>query len=214
MTMKKVRIITLAILGICVLLFFILVKWVPGTDHGLLPSGERYKNLFVSTSTPLEKKTGEQGVKSPKSEVVNIDARVLQEEQRAAEAAPPARVVTLKINTLTLTVEVAETIGQQVRGLTGRPSLLKDHGMLYVLQKPSRYSYWAKDMKFATDVVWIGPDFHIQDISENITPDSYPAKVFIPKQPSSYVLEAGAGFVKEQGLKIDGILDISGALRK
>jgi uncharacterized membrane protein (UPF0127 family) len=46
--------------------------------------------------------------------------------------------------------------------------------------------------------VWIGRNKRIVDISENVTPESYPA-TFKPKSPARYVLEIRAGEAKKAG---------------
>ena len=101
----------------------------------------------------------------------------------------------------TISVEVADTDLKQSLGLSGHRPLKDGEGMIFVFDKSYKYSFWMKDMLFPIDIIWIGEDFSIVDITENAEPSSYP-NLFTPKEKVLYVLEVGAGFVKENGLKI------------
>ena len=108
----------------------------------------------------------------------------------------------------TFTLEIADTRLKQIRGLTRRESILKNYGMVYVLDAPSRYAYWMKDMQFATDVVWLDAFYRVIDLQERITPDTYP-KIFEPDQPALFVLEFLSGSVKKAGITLNGTVDLS-----
>lgn len=125
-----------------------------------------------------------------------------------ADQARQARTYPVSIGTETLYLELADSEYAQTYGLTNRASLPKDQGMLYVVTKKQEFSYWAKDMLFATDVVWLGPDFTVVDISENIVPESYP-KIFKPKGAARYVIEMNAGSVLRSGVRIGDRIDFS-----
>ena len=108
-------------------------------------------------------------------------------------------------------VEVVDTAISRMRGLSGRENLPENTGMLFVFDKPGKYTFWMKDMKFAIDIIWI-EDGRIVDIWENAQPPSQgEIPIYTPEYTSTYVLEVNAGFAKETGVKIgDGvILDIS-----
>lgn len=104
------------------------------------------------------------------------------------------------IDGTTVVTEVVRTEREQRRGLSGRPELARGNGMLFAFDRPDRYGFWMRDMHFAIDIVWLGPDWRIVDIAERITPDSYP-KVFIPNIAAQYVLEVPAGSVGHYGWK-------------
>lgn len=97
-------------------------------------------------------------------------------------------------------VEVARTGEEQQKGLSGRPSLPEGKGMLFIFSHPDRYGFWMPDMHFAIDIIWIGPDWHIVDISPDVIPESYP-NVFTPSIPARYVLEVPAGTASRYGWK-------------
>ena len=72
---------------------------------------------------------------------------------------------------------------------------------IFVFDKSYKYSFWMKDMLFPIDIIWIGEDFSVVDITENAEPNSYP-NLFTPREEALYVLEVNAGFSNEKGLKI------------
>ena len=118
------------------------------------------------------------------------------------------------VGTKTLHLERADSEYAQTHGLTNRPSLPKDEGMLYIVTKHQEFSYWGKDMRFATDVIWIGPDLLVVDISRNITPESYPNSIFTPSRPARYVIEMNAGVADATGIDIGDSIDLSRILGK
>lgn len=118
------------------------------------------------------------------------------------------------LGAVTLHLERADSEYAQTHGLTGRTFLPKNEGILYIVTKRQEFSYWAQDMRFATDVIWIDPDFRIVDISKNITPDSYPDSIFRSKEPARYVIEVNAGVADMAGVRIGDSLDLSHILKK
>ena len=105
------------------------------------------------------------------------------------------------------TVDIAETSALREQGLSGRVALPEKGGMLFVFDKPIIEHFWMKDMNFPIDIVWIGDDMHVVDLSEHLTPESYP-KIFSPRVPARYVLEIGYGVVAREKIKIGDAVEI------
>lgn len=95
--------------------------------------------------------------------------------------------------------QIAATIEEQTRGLSGRTNL--EGGMLFVFERQESYGIWMKDMKFAIDIIWLDENREIVTIQENATPESYP-KTFFPSRPSLYVLEVNSGTVSGENLSV------------
>ena len=98
-------------------------------------------------------------------------------------------------------VEVADTKASRELGLSGRPSMGDDEGLLFVFDKPGKYGFWMKDMNFPLDLIWINQNGLVVDVERKLTPDSYPA-TFINEIDASYVLEINAGLAEKFGLYI------------
>jgi uncharacterized membrane protein (UPF0127 family) len=97
-----------------------------------------------------------------------------------------------------VSVELAVTPEQQANGLSRRDPLPPGTGMLFPYRAPATLAFWMKDMRFPLDIIWIGPDCRVVDISRNApapppnTPDQA-LPVYEPKAPAQYVLEVTAG---------------------
>ena len=113
----------------------------------------------------------------------------------------------VKINSEIVTVELATTVEQRSRGLSGRDGLKEGEGMLFVFDKPDRHGFWMKDMLFSLDMIWIGKNFTVVDITRNAAPESYP-EIFRPKNPVKYVLEVSSGWAEDHDIKIGTSVDI------
>ena len=98
----------------------------------------------------------------------------------------------LKIGQKVINVQIASTIAQEERGLSGRRCLGPDQGMLFVFDKPGFYPFWMKDMKFSIDIAWIGANGQVVDIQRNLKPSSYP-RSYTNQVAAKKVLEVPAG---------------------
>jgi len=109
--------------------------------------------------------------------------------------------ITIAIDGIKLDADVAETAEEKAMGLSGRKSLAEEEAMLFVYDKPDRYSFWMKDMNFPIDIIWIDEDLKVVDITENLQPESFPQK-FTSKKQAQYVVEVNAGWVEEHRVHI------------
>ena len=102
----------------------------------------------------------------------------------------------IMIGAVNLTVEIAKTMSAQERGLSGRPSLPIDHGMLFVFDHQDYWTFWMIDMKFPLDIIWFNSAHEVVYFVQNLppcTPDNCPD--YTPDTAAMYVLEVNAGFV-------------------
>jgi uncharacterized membrane protein (UPF0127 family) len=97
-----------------------------------------------------------------------------------------------------IVIEYAKTEAKRELGLSFRDTLPDHAGMLFLFDMPARYAFWMPDMRFAIDIVWIDPNGVIIDLSEAVSPDSYP-RTFSPTSPALYVLEVPSGKAREWG---------------
>jgi uncharacterized membrane protein (UPF0127 family) len=118
----------------------------------------------------------------------------------------------IRVGTVDMFVEVAETQQEKAKGLSARNNLPQNQGLLFLFDAPAPYQFWMKDMKFPIDILWIGPDQKIVDITEHADPASYP-KTFSPQTPAQYVLETNVFFAKTYGLRVGDSVDISKVLK-
>lgn len=114
----------------------------------------------------------------------------------------------VEIGQTQIPVELATSSEAIQKGLSGRPSLDKDKGLLFIFSKPYKYRFWMPDMNFPIDIIWIN-NGKIVEISKSVTNKFDPAKpvFYAPQEPAQYVLEVNAGFSDQKGFSVgDSVL--------
>lgn len=97
-------------------------------------------------------------------------------------------------------VEVAATPEQQETGLMYRRTMPADHGMIFPMDPPRGTSFWMKNTYLPLDLIFIGPDRRIIQISANAKPLSL--DLIECAQPVAAVLELNGGAAARQGLAV------------
>ncbi len=111
-------------------------------------------------------------------------------------------VVRTMVNGKSLIIETVSTTEAIHQGLSDRDSMPLDHGMLFKMGLPDRYSFWMYHMHFPLDIIWI----HASTVVDIVTlpaPQSgeSPAR-YMPKAVADQVLELNAGQAEVYGLRI------------
>lgn len=109
----------------------------------------------------------------------------------------------------TVQVELADTYGKRLKGLSGQTELAEDAGLLFLHETADLHRYWMKDMLIPIDIIWIDQD-RIVGFVEHAQPESPAITIYQPPVPVDKVLEVSAGFVEKNGLQVGDILDIQG----
>ena len=117
------------------------------------------------------------------------------------------------IGNAVIKVEIADSDTKRQKGLSGRTSLEKDGGMLFVItDNKTTPTFWMKNMQFAIDILWIKGGTIIQ-IDLNVeapvsgTPDKS-LKLYSPKTAVDYVLEVNSGYSNLKGFKVGDTFSI------
>lgn len=126
---------------------------------------------------------------------------------------PPASTSPLspeiKIEGMTVKVEVAKTDSERAKGLSNRETLEEKSGMVFIFNENSKPVFWMKDTKIPLDIIWIN-DNKITGIERNVQPEPgkndndlrrYPAP-----GPVDYVLEVNGGFSDKNNIKTGQML--------
>lgn len=108
---------------------------------------------------------------------------------------------TIVLGGKTFYIDVADNSFTSAKGLSGRESMAKDEGMIFVFDKLGKHGFWMKDMFFSIDMIWMDQNYVITHIEKSVSPDTYP-KVFYPESLSLYVLEISAGQSDLLGIKV------------
>lgn len=120
----------------------------------------------------------------------------------AANAPQQPHAELMRVNGVSVSVEVARTSRDQALGLSGRESLGREAGMLFVYDDAAIRNFWMKGMRFPLDVIWIA-DNVVVGTQEHIPFASGDGSMvrFQSSKPADMVLEVHAGWVAEHGIQ-------------
>ena len=137
--------------------------------------------------------------------------------QAPTEEDPRESGPVVRIGSAEFAVELAITLEERAQGLSDRPHLAPDTGMLFVYQQQSRYSFWMRNMHFPLDILWISADCIVADASLNVPPPE-PGRTanqlprYSPAVPVQYVLEINAGEAAAKGITSGAGVEFTGDL--
>lgn len=117
----------------------------------------------------------------------------------------------VKIGTNVIKVEIADTPDKRIKGLSGRESIASDSGMLFIFQKPDKYEFWMKDMRFALDFIWINGN-SVMDLLKNIPPPAPDQSIdtiphYAPVNDVDKVLEVSSGYIDTHHISVGDKVD-------
>ena len=114
---------------------------------------------------------------------------------------PPARVVieTAAGQRHAVTVELARTEPERMRGLMQRERLAPDAGMLFLFDETEDHSFWMKDTLIPLDMIFVDEGGRVVGVVERAAP-----LTLSPREvgaPSRYVLEVNGGWAASHGVR-------------
>ena len=112
----------------------------------------------------------------------------------SSEAGPTAT-----IGDVSFSLEVADTDAKRERGLGYRETLCERCGMLFLFDRPDRYGFWMKGMRFPLDILWIR-EGAVVFLERNLDPNDQ-TRVFVPSAEADRVLELNAGMADRFGIR-------------
>lgn len=98
-----------------------------------------------------------------------------------------------------VTAEIANESAMMAKGLMGRKSLGEYEGMLFIFLRSGSYPFWMLNTTIPLEAIHIAENGTVVDIVEmepcglNITK----CRLYSPKAPAKYVLEANMGFSRK-----------------
>jgi uncharacterized membrane protein (UPF0127 family) len=116
---------------------------------------------------------------------------------------------TVELKGRAYTVEVADEVSEQARGLMFRRELAPDHGMLFVYPAAEPQAYWMRNCHIPLDIMYFDGAGKFVSAHYNVPPcnaaqcPSYPSKA-----PARYVLELGGGVGKALELAPGDVLTL------
>ncbi len=107
----------------------------------------------------------------------------------------------LQLKQTCLSLEYATTPAQLKQGLSERPSMPDNQGMMFILDKTNSGCFWMKGMRFNLDIIWLDTAKRVVELQKNLSPASYPQS-YCPASAATYVLEAKAGLIDANQIQL------------
>lgn len=115
----------------------------------------------------------------------------------------------ITINGQKIEVEIVKGFLAQNRGLSRRPALNENKGMLFVFKTPVIRRFWMKEMNFPLDFIWIQGN-RIIGFTENVPPEpgrnENDLTIYVSPAPVDKVLEMKNGSVQRLGIKPGNVI--------
>ncbi len=118
-------------------------------------------------------------------------------------------VVEVRIGDLTIVAETAVSAEERGQGLSDRPSLSQNAGMLFFMGETRIPGFHMRNMQFPLDFVWISADGRVADLTENVLHPAAAGETLSgisPSAPVTYVLEVNAGVIEAAGVEIGDLV--------
>ena len=122
---------------------------------------------------------------------------------------PALDVVDVHIGDLTIVAETAVSAEERGQGLSDRPSLARNAGMLFFMGEARIPGFHMRNMQFPLDFVWISADGRVVDLTENVLHPAAAGETLSgisPSAPVTYVLEVNAGVIEAAGVEIGDLV--------
>ncbi|MEK7873850.1 MAG: DUF192 domain-containing protein, partial [Chloroflexota bacterium] len=110
-----------------------------------------------------------------------------------------------------LHIELADTMEKSLRGLSGRPRIPMDYGMLWLFAREGETGIWMKDMLVPIDIVWMSRERRVLRVDANTPPQpgapDQELKIYNPPPGAFSVLEIAAGRAAACGMDPGAAVD-------
>ena len=126
-----------------------------------------------------------------------------------ADFFPNYEKTTISINGFNISMAIASTDEQRIRGLSGVEKLNENEGMLFLFDKPSKQGFWMNKMNFPIDIIWLDSNNKVVHIEKQLEPCKLflACPVYNSQVDSIYVIELRSGFADDHSVKNDMIIN-------
>ena len=105
----------------------------------------------------------------------------------------------------TLTVEIADEPGERTAGLSNRPSLDEDAGMLFVYEDDTNTSFWMKDTTIPLSIAFVTAGGVVLDIQDMEPLSEEPHR---SPEPYRYAIEANQGWFDDNDVRVGDLVQL------
>ncbi|MEB3284116.1 MAG: DUF192 domain-containing protein [Candidatus Sericytochromatia bacterium] len=181
-------------------LLFAILMGLTGCQ-GALPARQAEAGASPATTPMASMPSPEPTPSSPTPESSGLE--MVAPPPPEASCTPTQATSRVTFKTYSIPVDLAWTPESRQKGLSGRPCLAKDTGLVLGWDEPTPVRIWMPDMNFAIDVVFVRSN-SVLAIYEDAQP-CVPGEncfSFGPPELSNYVLEVPAGSVARWKLRV------------
>jgi uncharacterized membrane protein (UPF0127 family) len=105
----------------------------------------------------------------------------------------------------TLTVMIAATVAERACGLSQRPELAANHGMLFVYKGDRILEFWMKDTLIPLTIAYLNAEGRIMDTHDMEPRDS--ERRYRSNAPARYALETHRDWFRSNGIQVGDRVD-------
>ena len=122
---------------------------------------------------------------------------------------PNYKKTSTSINGYNVTIAIASTDEQRIRGLSGSEKLNENQGMLFLFDKPSKQGFWMNKMNYPIDIVWLDTNNKVVHIEKQLEPCKlfFHCPVYNPQVDALYVIELRSGFADSHSIENEMIIN-------
>lgn len=120
-----------------------------------------------------------------------------------ADFFPNYEKTTISVNGFKVSMAIASTNEQRIRGLSGVEKMNENEGMLFLFDKPSKQGFWMNKMNFPIDIIWLDSNNQVVHIEKQLEPCKLilACPIYNPELDSLYVIELRSGFADNHSIK-------------
>src|SRR5919107_3504128 len=122
-----------------------------------------------------------------------------------ASQLPVSTIVNSLGERIPVQVEIADTEAERQTGLSRRPTLAEDAGMLFIFDQEQPLSFWMKDTLIPLSIAYISTEGRVVDIQDMQPLDETPHP---SAEPAQYALEVNQGFFAERGVAVGDTVEL------
>ncbi len=118
------------------------------------------------------------------------------------------RTISMPIGSKTFTLEVADTMATQEKGLMQRDSMPESHGMIFVFDDERDHDFYMKNTRIPLDIIFVSSQGKITHMA---TMRPYDLTLTPSNGPAKYAIELNAGQIQATGIHVGQTLEIPAA---
>ncbi|PIZ56674.1 hypothetical protein COY23_02760 [bacterium (Candidatus Torokbacteria) CG_4_10_14_0_2_um_filter_35_8] len=126
------------------------------------------------------------------------NSQLVVRPKKEKEESPNLKKQTILVKDKSITVEIADSEEERVKGLSNHESLDKNSGMLFIFDKEEIRSFTMKDTKILLSIAFISENGAILQI-QDMQPFSNVS--YLSEKPAMYALEMNQGWFEKNGVK-------------